>query len=280
MSDGQRKELIRGEFGAWKLKQSARHVAPFWWVEPPPTSQYLLLPPHPRVRNGTAFFAKIDNSLFCITAAHVYRGYLEAKERFPGLPCLLGEGHFIFDAESNFCSIGGQERGVDKVDIATFRMTEEVLIAIGKEPILASWPPYHPFSGQQATILGYPGVARLWIDETSISFGLYVGSTPVGSAGDSQITFPFNREYWIDSLGSGLPPVGLDLGGISGGPVLFPTELDRDWTLQLGGVISEMPSSADFELVTAVPAHFIAADGKVLDERSAPVKQYIRPAGR
>jgi len=279
MSQEQRTEQLRGEFGRWMMEQSARHVAAFWWVESPVTSQFLICPPQPpRVRNGSAFFAQIEGNLLCITAAHVYRGFLDAKARYPGLVCRLGEGTFVFGAEANLCSLGGTTPGVDRVDIATFHVTPDDLRTIGKEAVIAplgSWPPHHPFAGQQARLAGFPGVARLWISEREISFGLYSAGPAVGCSSETRITFPFERETWVDSLGRGLPPKGMDLGGMSGGPVLFPTERDRDWSLNIGGVISEMPTSPDYEMVVAVPAHYIASDGKVLDERSAPLRHYV-----
>ena len=284
MPDEQRKEISRGEFGRMMMEQSARHVAAFWWVEPAPSSPFLICAGHPRVRNGSAFFVEIEGKLFCITAAHVYRGYLDAKARYPGLPCRLGERPIVFDAENRLRSLGGTTAGVDNIDIATFHVTREELRAIGKEAIVypaGSWPPDHPFPDQQARIVGFPGISRLWINETEVSWGLYCGAPAVGNASDRQITFPFDRTSWVDSLGNGLPPEGMDLGGMSGGPVLFPTEKDREWSLNVGGVISEMPRSSLYEIVIAVPVHYIGADGKVLDERSAPLKHYtpVKPSG-
>jgi hypothetical protein len=271
MSDEQRIELSRGEFGRRMTEQAARHVAAFWWIEPAPTSPFLICVGHPQPRNGSAFFIAIGDAMFCVTAAHVYRGYLDAKAKHPGLQCRLGEGSFVFDAERRICSIG------KSVDIAIFRITPDEVRAIDKEPVVhstESWPPHHPFSGQQAKIVGFPGVSRLWITEQAISFGVYCGSPSVGSAGDRRITFPFDRTSWVDCMGLGLPPEGMDLGGMSGGPVLFLTEQNRDWSFNIGGVISEMPGGKGYELVVAEPVHFITAEGLV-NERSWPNRQYI-----
>ena len=32
MSEEQRTEQLRGEFGCWLMEESARNVAAFWWV--------------------------------------------------------------------------------------------------------------------------------------------------------------------------------------------------------------------------------------------------------
>lgn len=277
MTVDERIALTTGEFGRWKMAQAARHIAPFWWIEPK-QSPVLITPPGVRVHNGTAFFVKIGAKNLCVTAAHVYRGYIAAKQNYPGLWCRLGEGDFIFDAEANLHSIGGETERVDKVDIATFQITEEVLTAINKEPIVVAerdWPPPHPMENQESTAIGYPGSLRLWLNANAISFGIYCAGPKVGTASDRQITLPFEREFWVDTMGRGLPPAGMNLGGISGGPLLILTEKDRDWSFNVAGVISEMSPSAYIETVIVEPAHFISADGAVRDERSAPIKHYI-----
>lgn len=281
MSKEQRCEILAGSFGRWKMEQAARYIAAFWWVEPR-QSRVLVTAPGIRVRNGTAFFAEINGKLLCITAAHVYREFLEAKRHYPRLRCQLGEGDFAFDPEPYLCSIGGEVRGVDKVDIATFQLPPEILPRINKEAIVVregAWPPPHPFTGQQSTVIGFPASTRLWTGPRAISFGIYCGSPSIGGAGDRQITMPFERDHWVPSVGLMLPPEGLDLGGMSGGPVLMLTEKDNDWSYIIGGVISEMPQSRDYELIIAEPAHFIAPDGTILDERSAPLRHYV-PAKR
>jgi hypothetical protein len=78
---------------------------------------------------------------------------------------------------------------------------------------------------------------------------------------DYQLCCQFDRRYWIDIRGHGLPPVGYKLGGVSGGPMLEPIFSDGAWGWRLVGVISEALSVPDFERITAVRAHFILPDG-------------------
>jgi hypothetical protein len=63
--------------------------------------------------------------------------------------------------------------------------------------------------------------------------------------------------------GLGLPPVGYDLGRISGRPMLKPVFVDGAWSWRLVGVISEAISVADFERITAIRAHFILPSGRL-----------------
>lgn len=63
--------------------------------------------------------------------------------------------------------------------------------------------------------------------------------------------------------GRGLPQVGYNLGGVSGGPMLQPAFIDGAWSWRLVGVISEAISVEDFERIIAVRAHFILPDGRL-----------------
>jgi hypothetical protein len=75
-----------------------------------------------------------------------------------------------------------------------------------------------------------------------------------------QIVCAFEREYWIAGEGERLPRAGLDLGGLSGGPLLLPLEREAQWYLTLAGVVSEAVFN---EVVYATRGDFIRADGTV-----------------
>jgi hypothetical protein len=71
----------------------------------------------------------------------------------------------------------------------------------------------------------------------------------------------------IDFSGSGLPPPGYNISGVSGGPLLVPT-LIRQGVLEgvvwrLGGVIVQAAMGDLFEQVVAVRAHYIQPDGRL-----------------
>lgn len=243
------------------------HVCYFWFFE-------RMLFGHSRPRNGSVFFLGIDESLFAVTAAHVLDGYLAAKRKSPKTICRIG--NLPFDPERRLIS-----RGTD-IDIAVFDFSYDELRTLKKQAIVASsteWPPPHPFSGQGAIASGFPGSLRFWTGWNAINFGLYIGGLVINNASDHSITCPFEREYWIDTTGRGLPAQGLDLGGISGGPLLLPMEIEGAWYLQLAGVVSEAPSGS-FETIVSVPAHFIGTDGVVLDQRSAPIRHAVPAALR
>lgn len=253
-------EVLKGPFGRQMHEWAASHVSYFWWIR---TS---LLGPTV-CNNGSIFFLCIGGVLLGVTAAHVYQGYLDARKKSPRqIVCRIG--NLEFDPESRL-------RGLrDGIDIATFALTWDELKVIGKQAISvdpSDWPPPHPFSGQTAFLLGFPGKSRLWMNPRAISFGLCIGMQPVGTASDRSITCPFERDCWVDTMGRGLLPQGVDLGGISGGPLLLPMEADGSWSMSVGGVIYEAPSLG-FETVVSLPAHFIAVDGTINNGLSAPIR--------
>jgi hypothetical protein len=273
MSDAEKIEFARSPFAKQLHLTAGRHVTTFRW------SYIHATLGTKRLRNGSAFFVDIGGRIIAVTAAHVYRLYLKGKQMARGrIACQLGE--FAFNPEARLIAVS------DSIDIATFNLSVDELAQIGKRPFAvatADWPPPHPpptrpgGAGLAAYFAGFPEDSRLWINSGAISFGLYIAGGPVGTASDRQISMPFERQFWIDTLGLGFPPEGFDPGGISGGPMMMPLERDGTWLFHLAGVISEFPPTAlGVETVIAAPAHFIAADGSI-NENSAPVR-FIEPA--
>jgi hypothetical protein len=70
----------------------------------------------------------------------------------------------------------------------------------------------------------------------------------------------------IDLGGSGLPPLGYDIGGVSGGPLLIPTLVRQDvegaiW--RLGGVIVQAAKGELFDQIVAARTHYLQRDGRI-----------------
>jgi hypothetical protein len=110
---------------------------------------------------------------------------------------------------------------------------------------------------------GFPGDERDQIGSQDVVFGLHSAIPRLTSYTDHQLCCQLDRSSWVDVRGLGLPPVGYDLGGISGRPMLKPVFVDGAWSWRLVGVISEAISVADFERITAIRAHFILPSGRL-----------------
>lgn len=210
------------------------------------------------VSNGSCFFIDFSGHLFLVTAAHVYDGYITDKEKSGAKNIVCHVENIAFDPEARL-----RHRNRD-LDITTFEFSYDELTKLGKQAISGSpWPPPEPVADLAVWFGGFPGVSRLWTGRQKMSFGLCMGHVPITIVTDRQMTCRFDREQFITE-GRRTAPVGMDMGGMSGGPLLLPLgNEDGEWRYCLGGVISEARSSNDFETIVAVRAHFINPDGSI-----------------
>jgi hypothetical protein len=211
------------------------------------------------LNNGSCFFLDFSGRLFLVTAAHVYDRYLEDKEKSGKDNILCHVENIPFEPEAR---LQGYDRNLD---LAIFDFFYDDLIKIGKQTIETTpWPPPEPSTDSAVFFGGFPGNSRFWLGTSTVSFGLYMGHTPITTITDRQITCRFDREAFIPVAGLRTPPPGTDLGGMSGGPLLVPLGTEEGvWHYCLGGVITQAQMSAAFEIVVAVRAHFINPDGTI-----------------
>jgi hypothetical protein len=239
MTDDERKAVLESEFGRSFHISAAEHVAWIFWTRD-------IDEPSEILDQGSAFILRREDNLFLVTAAHVYRGYLEDRKDHGRLYCQV-QNCTVQNLSVHLIACGNLNLPLEEPDrepdIAVFRLTPGAAERIGKKPIDGpkdDWPA-PPNVGENVMIAGFPGRGRINIKRDEINFGIYSAMTPVTSITDHQISCRFDREYWIDAHGLGLPPLGYGLGGISGGPLLIPDFRDGAWFWRLGGVISQAP---------------------------------------
>jgi hypothetical protein len=251
LSVAERSAVLRGRFGRNMTSWAASHITHFRWTKRSSLGTRT-------VNNGSWFFISFEDHLLLVTAAHVYDGFLAAKHSSRN-KILCHIGNVEFNPEVRL-------RSYEKdIDIATFSFTYDELIKIGKQAIITKpWPPPEPVPTNIAFFGGFPGTGRLWVGANAISFGLYLGQSPITVVTDRQISCRFQRADWIEVEGFSMPPPGAELGGISGGPLLLPLDnAEGLWNLYLGGVICQAQTSTHYETVAAVRAHFINVDGSI-----------------
>lgn len=206
-----------------------------------------------RIRSGSVFFVRTPKKLLAVTAKHVYEGYLSAKQDCSETVCQFG--NFTFVPEDRIISTGG------RVDIATFEMLDHEVEKIGKKPI-EYWPPMIPSEDKGILFAGFPAVETIQLGTREYSFGMCVGSGVARTVTDHQFTTVIEHDQLVDTLGLGrLPSPNLDIGGMSGGPVLTLVETPFMVTWRLGGVIVQGWPSAD--MIVAHRADTIDENGKV-----------------
>jgi hypothetical protein len=189
--------------------------------------------------NGTAFILDTGERVFVVTAAHVYRSYIRQKKMMEVNFCQLSG--IEFDLESRLISVPESEG----IDIATFEITQHEIDSIGANILRGSnseWPPRRPCEENMVVVSGFPGLERLRKEDDYYSFGYYCFNTPVSSVSNRHFGCSFDRKYWIDALGKGLPPENYDMGGISGAPVIALIKSEA-------GIVSWMLAGIVYEAV-------------------------------
>jgi hypothetical protein len=255
LSDEDKKRILSGGFGINLLHSGLAFAVPLWWVSKDQGDDL-------RLRNGSAFLVNYGRGIFAVTAAHVFAEYREAKGTAHAIVCQLG--HVLFEPEGKLISCR------DDLDIATFRVSTAEAEQIDKPMVSAGppyWEPLNPAVGDFAFFAGFPAQTRGMTSNGHFATAPYFAMPRITSVTDHQITCRFDREKMIDLGGSGLPPPGYDIGGVSGGPLLVPTLVHEGnvegviW--RLGGVIVQAAKGELFEQVVAVRAHYIQPDGRI-----------------
>lgn len=253
------KAIMRRGLGKAELEFIASLTAPFAWVIRLPDHNYA-------AKNGSAFFLDTGSRLFGVTAAHVVSKWRSdlAKQKVVA-SFIGGRGTTLPIDPSRFIDID------DKIDIATFAITERQVASIGHTVLTGyqkAWPPGPPQVDRGLYYCGFPGNGRIWLSANEISFGAVPGSGVATSVSEVDISSLIEREHLMPALGHGIPPENFDFGGISGGPMLTVIETTiRSWAL--AGVIYQGPNPstdeqeaiAGLEIIKARRAHFILPDG-------------------
>lgn len=212
--------------------------------------------------NGTAFILDTGERNIVVTAAHVYRSYLQQKKNGEANFCQLSE--IDFDLESRLISMPE----IGETDIATFDISQDEIKSVGKNVLRGSnqfWPPSRPEEGNMVVVSGFPGQERLRKGGNYYTFGYYCFNTPVNSISNRHFGCSFDRKYWIDALGKGLPPDNYDMGGISGAPAIALIKSESEivsW--RLAGVVYEANASETLgEIMFVHHADLIEPNGVV-----------------
>lgn len=251
LTEEKKKEILSGGLGVDLLHSGLDFAVPLWWLFERQKGGL-------RLRNGSAFLADYGHGIFAVTAAHVFAEYLEAKRTARAIGCQLGNA--LFEPEARLVN------SRDDLDIATFRVTPEEVKQINKSvvrPDPPGWGTLTPVPRDFAFFAGFPAQTRGMTSDGNFATAPYFAMPPITSVTDRQITCRFDRQKMIDFSGSGLPPPGYDIGGVSGGPMLMPTLVEGGVVWRFAGLIVEAASGDLFEQVVAVRAHYIQPDGRI-----------------
>jgi hypothetical protein len=242
------KELMRGELGRYHYEMLARTCSPLYWHFPDEWGS------RPVQANGTLSYVRAEDHIFGITAAHVVTEYLLDARR-PDCVLQLGNSRFIADIIDLS----------EKHDLATLRLSDAVLNAIGKQimPVSLPRPNDVPQEGRGIMICGYIGEDRRELANQQVEWGMLGVVGIARRVSEDQITWIPEHEH--NEPPTDVPPLSRnkDLGGISGGPLIAWFERPESHLsyFNLAGVVKE--ASAALEYVVATRSHFIRSDGRI-----------------
>jgi len=188
------------------------------------------------LRNGSLFVLTIGGRYYLVTARHVLEEWRSRSRS--GEAVVFQVGSATLDPGSSLAWESAS------ADIAMLTLTKDELAEMDIEPCEATlgWPPPTPRLDEYVFVCGFPGYRRELLsverlDFTSLGFLARVTGVDHGS-----FTIQFERDHWI-TTGSHMPPPGVELGGMSGGPAFLLGTL----AYPVVGVVSE--HSAGFELM-------------------------------
>jgi hypothetical protein len=220
LSEAERKSPEMQEFSRRMHDSASGYIALLIWRYQSKVLETPLLP-----RQGSVFFLDCGRGPFAVTAGHVFEQFVEDRANYLIRSCQIN--NVGFNPEERLIA-WGKDLGLD---IATFRVTPEEIAVMGKKVLQGTdgaWPP--PPNPRGAVFFGgFPGCERDAIGPDEMVFGFHGAMPMLTSFTEHQLCCQFEREAWVDVRGLGLPPVGYDLGGISGGPMLAPDFRDGAW---------------------------------------------------
>jgi hypothetical protein len=156
-----------------------------------------------------------------------------------------------------------------KFDIATFSVPPHAMAACGGRAIeiaTGDWPPPRPQDGEALILIGFPELSiRTKADFSTAFYALGVLGI-ADTVTDREILVSYDPKRDIDLSGTSLPPLGFNMGGCSGGPVLAVRSVGQSLISFPVGLILRGPrktseSIIEFDMIGARLIHIIRKDG-------------------
>ncbi len=168
------------------------------------------------VYGATCFFVRFPHGIIGITADHVIGALQLAMIKNPNIICQLRTSKAVdlLDLVVDRCP---------QWDIATFRISEELLDAIGGIAVdcTSDWPPPEPAKGRAVTFCGFPEAERVVLEPAALSIFACGSLTVIEAVTERDIILTYDPSQ--DEPAPWAPwaqPLGYNMSGCSGGPVL------------------------------------------------------------
>lgn len=212
---------------------------------------------------GTCFVLRFNHGLIGVTAEHVISAFEVDKQKYR---CLLKTGPFDL--------LGAVLHRDEDLDIATFSVTEDQLAGsqgVALDCRSAGWPPPVPNQGDPVSFCGFPGEIAKQTLHFNVRFSAFLTLCSIQDVTkrDIIVTYEPARDSRVLAE-TGLPELGPNLSGCSGGPVLVHYERNGLHRWYPVGMMVAGPKeqgtgiSAEFDILRLRRIHFIQPDGSIV----------------
>lgn len=219
----------------------------------------------PKTLSGaTCFFLRFPSRVIGVTADHVVQAYEEQRKNNPNIVCQLrnSDAFDLIAAIIDRCS----ER-----DIATFLVDDRILEMIDAIAIdcCIDWPPPKPQQFCQISACGFPESERKTDFDRSAEFGAWGAFAALEDVTETEIIISFDPKIAVQvPWAPQMPPIGMNLSGCSGGPVLMHWNNKKIHRFLPIALISQGPralqkegEAAEFDLIRFKRINIIRSDG-------------------
>ena len=227
--------------------------APFWWSSKLPVEREARV-----AANGTVCFINTGVRHLGVTADHVYRGFLKAKQELPDVDCQFGGN--TFDPERHYIDSSPE----DELDLATFEVSEVfVNSSFGHYHHNAiKWPPQPVRQGEAVMYGGYPQILRKPRTREVDFYRQYFISrvTDVDDKRGLILDPQPENMYWPAHEGE---PINMKWEGHSGGPVYRVIDAKLDGELVDRVEVVGFIYQTIMDVMLCRPSSFINPDGTI-----------------
>ena len=191
-----------------------------------------------QIEGGTAFIVQFGGRYIGITADHVIEAYLGALRQNPGLVCQLSSGRI--SPERNIIARSAA------LDIATFSISAVEVATYNANTIdcTGAWPPPEVAADETVSLAGYPEHMRVPTKPGHMDFPAWGALLQTEDVSDREIicTYDPKREFAAPWAPEGKPPLGYNLSGSSGGPVVLHKAMNGIHRMIPVGVVIQGPT--------------------------------------
>lgn len=162
------------------------------------------------------------------------------------------------------------------LDIATFGLSEENLAKTGGIALdcCQQWPPPEPTPMRAVSWAGFPQEMLVTFADRSALFSAYGALSAIEDYSERNIMLTYDPARDQSFGGLPLPPLGLNLSGCSGGPVLmhgtrnglhrwFPIGMITSGPRKDPADMKSRGEAAEFDVIGVRRIHFLREDGRI-----------------